>query len=232
MLARVTEFSRFARPLFFDVLRNPGQVILEIPYLPLEGCLRFGWACFFIATVATAGLQLTFLAQVMQQITDDPKSLEELSKIFGALSSGPIGDVLQNLKVARISSLTHLLLSPLSAWLFLYLISGAIFAVSKLLSFGKTISNDQDYEHVIKIVAVGQAPLLFCLIPLVGPIVGNLWSIWFIARALGSLFQLSRLSRVGVVALSLFLLFAIWNSTVSMLASAYYQQTSQERVES
>ena len=231
MFARVTEFSRFARPLFFDVLRHPHQAISEIPNLPLKDCLKFGWACFFMATVATAGLQLTFLAQVFQQIADDPKSLDELSKIFGALNSGPVGDVLENLKVARVSSFTHLLLSPLSAWLFLYLISGAIFAVSKLLLFGKTLSNDHDYEQVIKIVSVGQAPLLFCFIPLVGPIIGNLWSVWFIAGALGSLFQVSKLARLGVVAFSFFFLFAIWNSTVSMLASSYCQQSSHERVE-
>lgn len=217
MAISVLDFLRFSWSLFFDVIKRPAKAVLEIVHLDTKQCLIFGWLCLFVSTALTSLIQIGASGYVLGQLAD-PVAFADLSKYSGALISGSMDDFKTNLELFRSVSIVNLLFSPLTSWFFPYLLSGALFVLLNFLSLNK--GGSDRYEQVIKVVAIGQAPLVFCAIPFIGVIVGNIWCVFFVVRALGALFQVHFLGRLSATCLCFLTLFSIWNSTVSLLATA------------
>lgn len=220
----IAGFFRSARVLTTGVLRNDDCLEAEISKTSLAQCMGYGWACLFIATLISALYQYFFSTQVLNQLSSDSPQLLEMSKTLQSMMSLPLGELVERLEIVRLSSLAGVLMSPLSSWFFLYLLAGALFFMSKLVAINSDSQNA--YEHMIKIVSVGQAPLLMAVIPAIGPLIGNLWSMWFIARGIGKLFQINLFTRASIVVFCSFVLFSIWNSTLTTLAMAYRNNDS------
>lgn len=215
-------FVNFFWSLSIEVFRHPKKAVDEISQVPVGECLKFGWCFFLLATLASAGYQSLFITELLSEIGRDPAKLLEMSSLLSSMNAGSVGDLKERMEIIRLSSYFSLFLSPLTSVFFLYLLSGALFVLAKFFSMSKATGDT--YEHVIRIVSIGQAPLIFCLIPLIGPVVGNLWSILFIARSLGNLFQINLVGRLSIVAFSFVFLFSVWNSTLSTLASALHRE--------
>jgi hypothetical protein len=213
-------FLGFAWSLFLDVVRRPAKVVADLPSLDTRRCLQFGWFCFFISTLVTSLIQIGFASQVIDQLTTDPASYLAISKFSD--SFGSMAEFTERLGMFISINWLNLWMSPATAWFFPHLLAGAIFIFLNFLNAGKSAPGT--YDQVIKLVSIGQAPLLFCVLPFLGPIIGSVWSFIFIVRAMGSLFAVNALGRLSAACLCFFFLFSIWNSTVTLLATALQQR--------
>jgi hypothetical protein len=220
----IAGFVRSARTLTVGVFRKKESLKQEIAEMSLVHCIAYGWFCLFFATLTSAMYQYFFSAQVLGQLNPASPQFLETSKALQSIMSLPLEEFIERLEIVRVSSFASILMSPLSSWFFIYLLAGALFFFSKLVSFN---SNTQDaYERMIKIVSVGQAPLFLCIIPAIGPFVGNLWSMWYIAKGIGDLFQINLFTRASIVIFCSLVLFSVWNSTLTTLAVAYRNKES------
>jgi hypothetical protein len=111
----------------------------------------------------------------------------------------------------------NLALSPFSAGFFPYLLSGALFLLLQVLSVAKNA--DGTYDQLVKLVSISFGLFLFCAVPLIGPVLGNVWWFIFIVRSTESLFAVPTFGRASAALLVCMILFSIWNATIARLAT-------------
>jgi|GEM_PF-3738217 len=210
-------FSYSSRSLLWRLIKAPSQVVSELSQLDASFCFRFAWFCFFVSTAMTAAVQMLVLG-LFEDVISDAGSFDQLSKMWGGVLSANMEELKSQFLHLKAVSVLNLALAPLSAWFFPYLLSGAIYVLMGMLAAGKNAIGL--YDTVVKLVCVSFGFFLFCAIPLVGPLIGNVWWFIFLVRSSGSIFPVSFFGRLSATLLSSIILFSIWNSTVARLANA------------
>lgn len=218
MTSAKPDFFPFAWSLFLDVLRRPGHAVSQVESLDTRRCLHFAWLCLFVSTLASALVDLVMTGPLLDFLMTDPARYSEVAQQSGSLVPASFEEFVAQRELFQWVTVVKILFAPLTAWFFPYLIAGALFVLLSSLSLVK--SGPGTYDRVIKVICIAQAPLLLCAIPIVGPIVGNIWCLIFVVRAVGSLFHVHYLGRLSATALCFFVLFSIWNSTVAQVATA------------
>lgn len=209
-------FVRRSRSLFVSILRTPNQVVAGLPDLDATFCIRFGWSCFFFATVATALMQVFFL-DVFEELITNPANFDQMKMAFGESFPLSIDEFRTQLAHLGAVSMINLALAPLSAWFFPHLVAGALFVLMQLVSVNKPMPGA--YDNMIKLVCLSFGLFVFCAVPIVGPILGNVWWFVFLVRGAGSIFPISMFGRLSATLLTSIILFSIWNETVARLAT-------------
>jgi len=211
-------FARRSYSLLGGLVRSPMQVVSELPHLDTAFCIRFGFLCFFLSTALTALFQMAAL-DFFDFFLSDPQKFSQVAKAFEESVGRPLifTEFQENLVQLRAIATLNLALSPFSAGFFPYLLSGALFLLLQVLAVTK--SPEGTYDQLIKLVSISFGLFLFCAVPFIGPILGNVWWFIFIVRSTASLFEVPIFGRASATLLACMVLFSIWNATVARLAT-------------
>lgn len=123
---------------------------------------------------------------------------------------------LNQLELIKKEALLSLAFSPVIAFFGIYLFSSALHITIK--GFGFSSSKNLTYEHTLYLCSLCQMPMLFGIVPIVGPLISSVWVFILLMKALNQIYGLSSISAfVCILPPALFLKLS-WNSALQLLA--------------
>lgn len=178
------------------LLRRPTTFFRELSPASLGPKVTLlGVFCLFVGNVCS-GLTQFFLASI------DPVFFNGMIK--------PAEIVLM-----KKQAILTLLFSPAIAFFGIFLFASALhFLIKNLISANLPTS----YETTVRLVALAQVPMLFSIVPLLGPIIAPIWSFILLMKALKGFYGLSLFMAVmSTLAPALFLKLT-WGWALQMLS--------------
>lgn len=124
----------------------------------------------------------------------------------------PVGQ----LELIKKEALINLSFSPVIAFFGIYLFSGALHVVIK--GFGFSDSKNLRYETTLYLCALCQAPMLFAIIPVIGPPVASVWVLVLLMKALRQIYGLSSIGAFASILPPAIFLKLSWSSALQLLA--------------
>lgn len=130
----------------------------------------------------------------------------------------PILDLipLSQLELIRKEAFLSLMASPVIAFFGIYLFAGALHITLRGFSFSGV--QNLRYETTLHMVALSQIPMIFALIPVIGPLFASVWVFVILMKGLTQVYGLSSLAAfVSILPPALFLKLS-WSSALQLLA--------------
>jgi hypothetical protein len=123
---------------------------------------------------------------------------------------------LKQFELIKKEALLTLGLSPVIAFFGIYLFASALHVVLRGFNFVR--SNNFNYETTLYLCALCQVPMLFCIIPVIGPPVASVWVFVLLMKAMRQVYGLSNLEAFASILPPALFLKLSWNSALQLLA--------------
>lgn len=146
---------------------------------------------------------------------------ESATQIYLVSIAGTLKQVLdiiplKQLEVIKKEALLSLAFSPIIAFFGIYLFASALHLTIK--GFGFSSSPNLRYDNTLYLCALCQTPMLFGIIPLIGPLLASVWVFVLLTTALRQIYGLSSLAAFVCILPPALSLKLIWNSALQLLA--------------
>lgn len=223
----MTQLHSSAIAWFFStlnqLLRQPRAFLANTTWMELkvERLIAFAFVCLCIGVGGQTVVELSLAKYSMNTMIHDPQTFAKLSELL-SLPPGEAGfaTIIERLSAYRIEKWITLVFLPISAYFTLYLLAGALWVMCRFSLLYK-----DTYDHILRAVALAQAPMIFAVIPVVGPLISFILSIRLLSIALGTLHKSYGFQRVLAVITSQIMVKSMWAFAIGLLAQAYIAES-------